>query len=79
MPVIIWIAFGLLVGFVANHIMGRSRRGLLRTMIIGLLGAVLGGWIASLLGVGSVTAFTVEGFVIATGGAVLLIWLLRRL
>ena len=59
--------------------MGRRRRGLLRTMIIGLLGAVLGGWLASLLGFGSVTAFTLEGFIIATGGAVLLIWLLRRL
>ena len=79
MSLIIWILFGLLVGYLANHIMGRRRRGLLRTMIIGLLGAVLGGWLASLLGFGSVTVFTLEGFIIATGGAVLLIWLLRRL
>ncbi|TVP95527.1 MAG: GlsB/YeaQ/YmgE family stress response membrane protein [Acholeplasmatales bacterium] len=75
---LVWIIFGLLVGYIANRIMGR-RRGLLRNMIIGLLGAVLGGWLASLAGIGSVTAFTIEGFLIAIGGAVLLIWLLRRL
>ena len=79
MGIIMWLIFGALVGWIASIIMGSKRRGLIKNMIIGLIGAVLGGWIASLFSIGSVTTFTVEGFAIAIGGAVLLIWLLRRL
>lgn len=76
MSIIIWIIFGALVGWIANMIMG-SKGGLIRNILIGLIGAVLGGFLASLLGIGSVTTFTIEGFLIALGGAVLLIWLAR--
>lgn len=77
--VLVWLVFGALVGWVASILMKTRRRGLIRNIIIGLLGSVLGGWIASLFGVGSVRAFTLEGFGIALLGAVLLIWLTRRL
>jgi uncharacterized membrane protein YeaQ/YmgE (transglycosylase-associated protein family) len=77
MNIIIWLIFGALVGWIANIIM-RSKGGLIRNIIIGLIGSVLGGFIASLLGIGSVTTFTIEGFLIALGGAALLIWLARR-
>ena len=78
MNILLWMVFGAIVGWIANILMGRKRRGLLRNMIIGLLGSVLGGWIASLVNIGSLQRFTVEGFLIATGGAVLLLWLLRK-
>ncbi len=77
--VLVWIIFGALVGWIASIIMKTRRRGLIRNIIVGLVGAFLGGFLASLLGIGSVQTFTVEGFAIALGGAVLLIWLLRRL
>ena len=79
MQFLIWILFGAIVGFVASKLMHSKKRGLIRNIIIGLLGSALGGWLASLLDIGSVTTFTIEGFLIATGGAVLLIWLLRKL
>jgi len=79
MNFIIWIIFGALVGWVASIIMKTSRRGLLRNIIVGLLGSALGGWIASIFNIGSVNTFTFEGFAIAVGGAILLIWLLRKL
>ena len=78
MAIIIWIIFGALVGWFASIIMKTRRRGIIRNIIVGLIGAVLGGWIASLFEIGTVQTFTLEGFLIATGGAVLLIWLLRR-
>ncbi|PKK93524.1 MAG: GlsB/YeaQ/YmgE family stress response membrane protein [Tenericutes bacterium HGW-Tenericutes-6] len=79
MNFIIWIIFGALVGWVASIIMKTSRRGLFRNIIVGLLGSALGGWIASIFNIGSVNTFTFESFAIAVGGAVLLIWLLRKL
>ncbi len=82
MPVLVilaWVIFGAFVGWVASIIMKTRRRGLIRNVIIGLLGAVLGGWIASLFGLGSVEAFTWQGFGIALLGAVILIAITRRL
>ena len=79
MQFFIWIIFGAIVGFIASKIMHSRRRGLIRNVIIGLLGSALGGWIATLFDIGSVNTFTIEGFLIATGGAVLLIWLLKKL
>ena len=79
MNIFLWIIFGALVGWVASLIMKTKRRGLIRNVIVGLLGSFLGGYIASLLGIGSVSEFSMESFLIALGGAVLLIWLLRRL
>jgi uncharacterized membrane protein YeaQ/YmgE (transglycosylase-associated protein family) len=79
MAIIIWIIFGAFVGWFASVIMKTKSRGLIRNIIIGLVGSVIGGWIASLFGIGTVKAFNLEGFLIATGGAMLLIWLLRKL
>ena len=79
MNILIWIIFGALVGWIASIIMKTRRSGLIRNIVVGLVGALLGGWIATLLGFGSVQTFTIEGFAIAIGGAVLLIWFLRRL
>ncbi len=79
MGILSWIIFGLLVGWIASIIMKVRRRGLIRNTIIGLVGSLLGGLIASLFGVGSVRTFTIEGFAISVGGAILLIWLLRKL
>ncbi len=79
MGILSWILFGALVGWIASILMKTRRRGLIRNIVVGLLGAVLGGWIASLFGFGSVSAFSIEGFGIAIGGAIVLIWLLRRM
>ncbi len=79
MNIAIWILFGALVGWVASIITKTRRRGLIRNIVVGLVGALLGGWIASLFGIGSIDRFTIEGFLIALGGAVLFIWLLRKL
>ena len=77
MGILSWIIFGALVGWIASMLMNARRRGLIRNIIIGLIGSVLGGWIASLFGIGSFDKFTLEGFAIAVSGAVVFIWFLR--
>ncbi len=79
MGIVLWLIFGALVGWIASLIMKTRRKGLIRNIVIGLIGSFIGGWISSLLGLGSMSAFTIEGFFFAVGGAVFLIWLLRKL
>ena len=78
MGIIMWIVFGAIVGWLAS-IITKSKGGLIRNIIVGLIGAMLGGWIGSFFGLGSVDEFIVEGFLVAVGGAVLLIWILKKL
>ena len=77
-----WIVMGLIVGLLARWITpgnGQTRKGLGITIVIGIAGAFIGGFIASQLGIGSVTGLNLESLLIATGGAVLLLWVVREL
>ena len=78
MMYLIWeIAIGILAGFLAGKIMRGRGYGVLMDLVLGLVGAVLGGFIFGLLGL---HAYGLVGqLVIATAGAVMLIWLVRRL
>jgi uncharacterized membrane protein YeaQ/YmgE (transglycosylase-associated protein family) len=68
-----WIVVGAIAGFLANMIMG-SREGLLMMVVLGIVGGLVGGFIAtSVLKIGSVNGINVESIVIATLGAVLVI------
>lgn len=80
MDIIIWILFGLLVGWLASIIMHVHGRGLIKNILIGLLGAFVGGFLGNLIfNIGSIGPFTTEGFIFSLVGAVILIWLLRKL
>ena len=76
MGIILWIVFGALVGWVASVVM-ESGGGLIENIIVGIVGAVIGGWIMSLLGEGSVRAFNLYGFLVALLGACVLIVIVR--
>ena len=80
MGILSWIVMGLIVGWLAKTIMpGRDPGGLIVTMLIGIAGAFIGGFIGSFLGFGPVTGFNLGSIVIATGGAVLLLFVYRKL
>lgn len=74
MGIISWIIMGLIVGIAAKWIMpGKDPGGFVITILLGIAGAFVGGFIASLVGLGSVTGFNIGSFLIAIGGAVLLL------
>ncbi|HEX6309589.1 MAG TPA: GlsB/YeaQ/YmgE family stress response membrane protein [Longimicrobiales bacterium] len=79
MGIISWIVFGLIAGSIAKFIMpGKDPGGCLGTIVIGILGAVIGGFVGTqLLGVGSVTGFNLRSFGIAILGAIILLVLYR--
>ena len=75
MGFIAWIVVGAIAGFLANAITG-SREGLLLMVVLGIVGGLLGGFVAaSVLKVGSVNGINLESIVIATLGAVAVVFL----
>ncbi|ODS81106.1 MAG: hypothetical protein ABS46_12365 [Cytophagaceae bacterium SCN 52-12] len=80
MGILSWIVFGLIAGAVAKFLHpGNDPGGFLVTIIIGVLGAVVGGFIASMLGMGTVDGFNLGSLGIAILGAILLLFLYRKL
>jgi len=78
MGIILWIVFGAIVGWIASMIM-KTGQGLIVDIIVGIVGAVLGGWIMSLFGNSGVTGFNLYSFLVAILGAVVLIWIVKAI
>ena len=78
MSILVYIIFGALVGWVASMIMA-SANGLLIDIIVGIVGASLGGWIMDYFGKSGVTGFNIYSFLVALLGAVVLIAVVRAL
>jgi uncharacterized membrane protein YeaQ/YmgE (transglycosylase-associated protein family) len=74
MGFIAWIVVGAIAGFLANQIMG-SREGLIMMVVLGIVGGLVGGYVAAtVLKVGSVDGINVESIVIATLGAIAVVF-----
>ena len=72
MGIISWIIFGLIAGILAKWIMpGKDGGGFIVTVILGIIGAVVGGWISTLFGFGKVDGFNFGSFVVAVIGAII--------
>lgn len=78
MGIILWIIFGLIAGAVAKFIMpGDDPGGFIITILIGIAGALVGGFISTALGFGTVTGFNAGSFIIAILGAIILLGIYR--
>ena len=75
MGILAWIVFGLIAGALAKFIMpGDDPGGFIVTTILGIVGAVIGGFIAVQLGYGDISGFDMRSFVIAIVGALILLF-----
>ncbi|MGB0722102.1 MAG: GlsB/YeaQ/YmgE family stress response membrane protein [Gammaproteobacteria bacterium] len=80
MGILSWIILGLVAGALAKWIMpGRDPGGCFITVLLGVAGAMLGGFIATFFGYGDVSGFNLYSFLVATGGALLLLFIYRML
>lgn len=71
-----WIVIGLIAGALAKFIMpGRDPGGIIVTILLGIVGAVIGGFVATALGLGA--GGNIWNIIIATLGAVILLWIYR--
>ena len=79
MNVIGWIVIGFLAGSISGWFVGvRSAQGCLPTILVGIVGAIIGGWLSTELGFGSVQGF-IAALIFATLGAVLVRIVLRAI
>ena len=76
MELIFWIVLGAAAGWIASMLMGSSN-GLLTDIILGVVGALAGGFVTNLFGASGVTGFNWYSLFVATLGSVILIWLGR--
>ena len=79
MGIISWIILGLLAGALAKWIMpGRDDMGLLVTILLGIAGAFVGGYLGTLLGLGRTGGLSIGSILTATAGALLLLFVYRQ-
>ena len=79
MGILAWIVFGLIAGALAKFIMpGDDPGGIFITILIGIAGAMVGGFIASALGFGGISGFNIGSMLTAIAGALLLLFLYRQ-
>lgn len=78
MGILLWIVFGAIAGWLASVFM-KSQNGLLMDIVLGIVGAVIGGFVMNLFGQPSVSGFNIYSIFVAVLGSVILIWLGRRM
>jgi len=77
-----WIIIGLIAGYLASMVMGRGGYGVVGDIVVGLVGALLGGFLASVLGLGGLNSndpISWGSLIIAVLGAIILIAIVRAL
>ncbi len=74
MNILLWLVLGAVAGWIAGLIMN-ERRGWAGNILVGILGAGIGGFAASLLGWGGVDGFNLYSLLVAVGGACLVLWI----
>jgi len=79
MTILYWIVFGLIAGSVANFIAPSARGGFLESIILGIVGAVVGGYLGQRFFSVGVTGFNLMSFIVAISGALLVIFVARLL
>jgi uncharacterized membrane protein YeaQ/YmgE (transglycosylase-associated protein family) len=81
MNLIIWLVVGGLIGWIASLIMKTdAQQGLVLNVIVGIVGALLGGWLLSpLVGAGTVNQgdFSLMGLLVSLGGAIILLFIVN--
>lgn len=79
MSIISFLVVGALAGWIANKLMKSGQRyGLIGNMIIGVIGAVLGGAVVGLLGRSGVNGLNLWSILVSVLGAVLLLWIVKK-
>ncbi|MDI9521134.1 MAG: GlsB/YeaQ/YmgE family stress response membrane protein [Bacillota bacterium] len=72
MGIVSWIIFGGLAGWVASKLTGHdASMGILANVVVGIIGALVGGFVMSLIGKSGVDGFNIYSFLVAVGGSVL--------
>jgi len=73
MSILAWIVLGLVAGFVGSKIVNKSGEGILLDIVLGIVGAVVGGWLFTRFGAAGVTGLNLYSLLVAVVGAVVVL------
>ncbi len=73
MSIIGWLILGLIAGFIASKVVNKTGEGLVTDIILGVVGAVVGGFLFSLIGAAPVTGFNIYSMFVAVVGAIVVL------
>jgi uncharacterized membrane protein YeaQ/YmgE (transglycosylase-associated protein family) len=73
MSFLVWILLGLVAGFIGSKIVNKQGEGLVLDIILGIVGAVVGGWVFSLIGGHPVTGFNLYSLFVAVIGSIIVL------
>jgi uncharacterized membrane protein YeaQ/YmgE (transglycosylase-associated protein family) len=79
MSFIVWIVLGLIAGFIASKLVNRTGEGMLLDIVLGIVGAVVGGWLFHAFGMPGVSGLNVYSLVVAVIGAAVFLFVYRAL
>ena len=75
MGILAWLVLGLIAGFLGSKIVNKSGEGLVLDIVLGIVGAVVGGFIFNFFGHSGVTGLNLYSLVVAVIGAVAVLWI----
>lgn len=79
MSILAWIVLGLIAGFISSLIVNRHGEGFFLDIVIGVIGAIIGGLIMTALGGEGVSGFNLYSILVAVGGAIVLLVILHAI
>ena len=74
MSFLVWIVLGLVAGFIASKIVNKRGEGMLLDTVLGVVGAVVGGWLFALFGAGGVSGLNLYSLLVAVVGAIVVLF-----
>ncbi|MCW2318286.1 Uncharacterized membrane protein YeaQ/YmgE, transglycosylase-associated protein family [Rhodoblastus acidophilus] len=78
MGILSWIILGLIAGFIGSKLVNHTGQGMLLDIVLGIVGAVVGGYISTALGLGGVSGVNLWSILVAAAGAVIVLLVYRQ-
>ena len=75
MSIIGWIVLGLIAGFIASKIVNKQGEGFIGDLVLGVIGAVVGGWLFAAFGAAGVNGFNIYSMFVAVIGAIIVLFI----
>ncbi len=79
MSFIAWLVLGLIAGFIGSKIVNKTGEGVFLDIILGIVGAIVGGWLFSFFGAHGVTGLNIYSLLVAVIGAIVVLWVYHAL
>jgi uncharacterized membrane protein YeaQ/YmgE (transglycosylase-associated protein family) len=70
-----WIILGLVAGFIASKIVNAQGQGLMLDIVLGIVGAIVGGFLFSLFGAQGISGFNLYSMIVAIAGSIIVLWI----